>query len=484
MATRSDASFFGHPRGLATLFFTEIGERFSYYGMRALLILFMTTGVEHGGLGFAVPKASAIYGLYTAMVYLLSLPGGWVADRITGQRRAVLYGGILIACGQFCLMAPTVGLFYLGLVILVLGTGLLKPNVSTIVGQLYEPGDHRRDAGFSIFYMGINLGALISPLICGWVGERIGWRLGFGMAGLGMVVGVIQYVITGRHLGAAGLRPVAAGDGTSRRRAILAGIGGLALLAAIGILSAIGTIEITAQTISNALGVVLVIITVAIFSWLLLGRGWTPIERKRSGAILVLFLAACVFWSAFEQAGSSLNLFAARNTNLSVAGFRFPASWFQFVQPFWIVTLAPVFAWLWIRLGAKEPSSPTKFMLALICAGVSFAILIPPAMAGGLAAPWWLVGTYLFASIGELCLSPVGLSAMTKLAPARVASVMMGLWFVSIGVGDYMGSRVASLYEAVSLPMLFGAVAAVGIGAAVVLAFLVKPTVRLMSGVK
>jgi POT family proton-dependent oligopeptide transporter len=498
MATRIDSravdsspggqSFFGHPRGLATLFCTEIGERFSYYGMRALLILFMTAGVDRGGLGFPVAKAGAIYGLYTAMVYLLSLPGGWVADRVTGQRRAVLYGGILIACGQFCLMGPGVATFYLGLVVLVLGTGLLKPNVSTIVGQLYGPGDPRRDAGFSIFYMGINVGALIAPILCGWVGERIGWRLGFGLAGVGMTGGLIQYVLTGRNLGSAGLHPTTSGsperDRRQKRRVALAGIAAVALFVLLGALAAAGRIEITPQRISNALGVVLVALTVAIFSWLLLGRGWTPIERKRSAAILVLFLAAAVFWSAFEQAGSSLNLFAQRNTDRHAFSFVFPASWFQFVQPFFIVTLAPVFAWLWVKLGPREPSSPAKFTLALICAGLGFAVLIPPAARGVPAAAWWLVATYLFHTIGELLLSPVGLSAMTKLAPARIAGMMMGLWFVSIGIGDYLGGRVASLYEAVPLPVLFGIVAGVAFAAALLLAAVVRPTVRLMSGVK
>ncbi len=487
----SDHSFFGHPRGLATLFFTEMWERFSYYGMRALLILFKTAGTANGGLGFSVAKAGAIYGLYTAMVYLLSLPGGWVADRITGQRRAVLFGGILIAAGQFCLMGPGTGPFYLGLVILVLGTGLLKPNASTIVGQLYAQGDRRRDSGFSIFYMGINIGALLSPLACGWVGERISWRLGFGLAGVGMVAGLVQYVLGWKYFGDAGLHPAGAGSPEQaqqqKRRAALAALGAAALFAVVAGMAYSGAIEITAQTVSNALGVVLVVITVAVFSWLLLGKGWSAVERKRSAAILVLFLAAAVFWSAFEQAGSSLNLFAERNTNRNIAGFLFPASWFQFVQPFFIITLAPVFAWLWVALRGREPSSPAKFAWGLFFAGLGFAILVPPAsaaMKGVLVSSGWLVGTYLCHTIGELCLSPVGLSAMTKLAPARLAGMMMGLWFVSIGIGDYLGGRAASLYESVSLPALFGTVAGVAFAAAAVLIFLVKPTVKLMSGVK
>ncbi len=495
----SDKSFFGHPRGLATLFFTEMWERFSYYGMRALLILFMTAGVEHGGLGFPVAKAGAVYGMYTAMVYLLSLPGGWVADKITGQRRAVLYGGILISGGQFFLMAHSTAGFYFGLAVLVLGTGLLKPNVSTIVGQLYAQGDPRRDAGFSIFYMGINLGALISPLACGWVGERVSWRLGFGLAGVCMAAGVIQYLAGSRHLGDAGLHPGGAGTPeearTLKRRAAISALSALGLFLAVTAYATMTRMEITAETISDVLGVALLLISVSIFSWLLWGKGWSAIERKRSAAVLVLFIAASVFWSAFEQAGSSLNLFGDRHTNRYIPAFGpfpaswfhsfqpFPASWFQSVQPLFIVILAPCFAWLWLKLARREPSSPAKFAWGLLCGGLGFAILVPAASMG-MVSPWWLVATYLFHTIGELCISPVGLSAMTKLAPTRLAGMMMGLWFVSIANGNYLGARVASLYESVSLPTLFGIVAAVAFLACIALVILIKPTVRLMSGVK
>jgi POT family proton-dependent oligopeptide transporter len=486
-AVAYDARFFGHPRGLATLFFTEMWERFSYYGMRALLILYMTAAVTGGGLGFSVAKAGAIYGLYTAMVYLVSLPGGWVADRITGQQRAVLYGGVLISIGEFCLAAPGMPAFYIGLALLVAGTGLLKPNVSTIVGQLYPVGDSRRDSGFSIFYMGINLGALISPLICGWVGERVSWRMGFGIAGVGMLAGLIQYALGTRYLGDAGRYPVPApspeADRRQRRRGLLAGIAGLAALGILVVLGASGAVTITAEGISDALGVVLILITVAVFSWLILGRGWSTTERKRSAAILVLFLASVVFWSAFEQAGSSLNLFAERATNRFVGSFEFPASWFQFVQPMFVILLAPVFAWIWIRLGRKEPSSPAKFTLGLLFVGLSFLILVPVASGTNVSA-LWLTGTYLLQTLGELCLSPVGLSAITKLASARVAGLMMGVWFLSIAGGNYMAGRMASMYESMSVPTLFGTVAAFGIGAAVVMAIVIRPTEKLMSGVK
>jgi POT family proton-dependent oligopeptide transporter len=490
-AARNDTSFFGHPRGLATLFFVEMWERFSYYGMRALLILFMTASVTRGGLGFPVVKAGAIYGFYTAMVYLLSLPGGWVADRIFGQRRAVLYGGILIVAGQAFLMSPGVQGFYAGLGLLMFGTGMLKPNASTMVGQLYAQGDRRRDSAFSIYYMGINLGALLAPLAVGWVGERIGWRLGFGLAGLGMVVGLIQYSLSGKYLGSAGLHPVApkspeAGRRLKRNTGLVAAASAL-ILGTIGLLSATGRLEITAQQVSASLGLVLIIVSAGVFAWLLLGRGWSVAERKRSGAILVLFVASSVFWAAYEQAGSSLSLFAERSTDRVVLGFNFPASWFQFVPALFVMILAPLFAWLWIALGKREPSSPAKFVWALLFGGIAFAILVPPARAairGALVSPGWLLGTYFLQTVGEMCLSPVGLSAMTKLAPARVAGMMMGLFFVSLSIGDYLAGVAASLYESMPLPELFGVVACISFGAALVLVLLVKPTVRLMGGVK
>jgi POT family proton-dependent oligopeptide transporter len=464
---------------------TEMWERFSYYGIRALLILYMTASVSAGGMGFPVAKAGAVYGFYTAMAYLLALPGGWVADRMIGQQQAVLYGGILIALGNFSLTLPTEESFYVGLGLLMLGTGLLKPNVSTIVGQIYAPGDKRRDAGFSIFYMGINTGALIAPIICGWFGERVSWRLGFGVAGIGMTAGLIQYALGRKHLGTAGLAP--ADRSGTRRSLIIAGEIAAALALLIGVLAATGRIEFTAESVSLLLGWALTITCIAVFGWLLFGRGWSAIERKRSAAILVLFIASILFWSVFEQAGSSLNLFAERSTNRNVMGFEFPASWLQFVNSFFLILLAPVFAWLWIRLGPREPSSPAKFSFGLICAGLGFVLLILPSQtnaSGVLVSPMWLIGTYFLHTVGELCLSPVGLSAITKLAPERVAGFMMGLWFVSISMGNYLAGMAASFYESMPLATLFGTVAAFVMAVGFLLTLLIRPTVRLMSGVK
>jgi POT family proton-dependent oligopeptide transporter len=478
-----DRSFFGHPRGLSTLFFTEMWERFSYYGMRALLILFMTAAIQKGGLGFPASKAGAIYGLYTALVYLANLPGGWIADHITGQRRAVLWGGIIIALGHFSMAIPRLDTFYFGMALIVVGTGLLKPSISTMVGALYSVDDVRRDAGFSIFYMGINIGAM-SPFVCGYLGENINWHYGFGAAGVGMTLGLIQYVAGARFLGQAGLRA----SGTSRDALLLRR--GIVLSAVVIIAGVIGTftgaLSFTAERISDAFGFLLIGVVVLFFVWLLRAKGYSPTEHRRFWAILVLFIASSLFWSAFEQAGSTLSLFADRNTHLhawdSPLWGLFRASYFQSFNSIFIIALAPVFAWLWVALRHHEPTSTAKFSVGLVFVGLGFAILIP--VAGGAAvSPWWLTLTYLLHTIGELCLSPVGLSAMTKLAPARICGLMMGVWFLSISVGDYIGGRLASVYEVFPLPELFGIVAGFCIVVGLLLVLLLRPMKRLMGGV-
>ena len=362
--------------------------------------------------------------------------------------------------------------------------------MSTIVGQLYPQGDPRRDSGFSIFYMGINPGAVPSPLVCGWLGETIGLRLGFGLAGVGMIAGLIQYLLGGKYLGSVGLHPApAASPEAGQRLKRNAGRWGhwpRSWFWARCWRAPRPAASDTAERISAALGMVLIIVSLAIFAWLLFGPGWSVTERKRSAAILVLFVASATFWAAYEQAGSSLSLFAERSTNRVVFGFDFPASWFQFVPSLFVMILALVFAWLWIALRKREPSSPAKFAWALVFGAIAFAILVPPARAavtGALVSPWWLTGTYFIQTVGEMCLSPVGLSAMTKLAPARVAGMMMGLFFVSISIGDYLAGTAASLYESMPLPTLFGTVAVISLGAALLLALLVKPTKKLMGGV-
>src|SRR5947209_6675363 len=408
--------FFGHPRGLSTLFFTEMWERFSYYGMRAILLLFMTAAVSAGGLGWDTAKAGPIYGLYTAMVYLTALPGGWIADRFIGQRRSVLYGGILIACGHLSLTFHSLPTFYLGLFLIVVGTGLLKPNISTMVGSLYGPDDPRRDAGFSIFYMGINIGAFLAPLVCGFlaksdtfkgflagigVSPESSWHWGFGAATVGMTLGVIQYVLGGRRLGQAGLHPARPEDPAAWARqkrnllvTVLAIVGLAVLLFA---LQASGVLAITAQGVTNAVGYALVIIPFVYFTYLFRMPEFTTVERKRLGAIFLFFLFAALFWSAFEQAGSTLNLFADRFTRTTILGFHYPSSWFQSVNSMFLWLLAPVFAWLWLSLGrrGKEPSSPAKFAYGLFFVGLGFLVIAFGAMlsgpAGNRVSPMWLV---------------------------------------------------------------------------------------------
>jgi POT family proton-dependent oligopeptide transporter len=480
-----DKSFFGHPLGLSTCFFTEMWERFSYYGMRALLILFMTATAAKGGLAFPTSKAGAIYGLYTAIAYLLSLPGGWIADRILGQRRAVLYGGICIAVGEYCLSVRSLTTFYFGLAIIACGTGLLKPNISTMVGALYGKDDVRRDGGFSIFYMGINMGALLAPLVCGYLGENYDWHYGFLAAGVGMTIGVIQYSLGAKFLGTAGIANV--GTEADRRlfKKLVAGAVATILLAVA--LSFAGLISPTAEKLSDIFGTGLLLVVVVFFGWLLTSKDYTPVERRRFWVILVLFLAASLFWSAFEQAGSTLNLFAERNTNLHAWDFPlwglFRASYYQsFNSLFMVFGLAVFFSWLWIRLRKNEPSSTAKFSIGLLFAGLGFAILIPVANSHNVS-PWWLALTYLLHTIGELCLSPVGLSAMTKLAPARAVGLIMGVWFLATSVGNFIGGRLASVYETFPLPQLFGLVAGFCFLLALVLVFMIRPMRGLSEGV-
>jgi proton-dependent oligopeptide transporter, POT family len=489
-----DTSFLGQPRGLSTLFFTEMWERFSYYGMRALLILFMTATVDEGGLGFDVAKAGAIYAMYTSLVYFVNLPGGWVADRILGQRKSVLYGGIIITLGHFTMAIPGMMTFYLGLLFIIIGTGMLKPNISVMVGQLYTAEDVRRDSGFSIFYMGINLGAFIAPLVTGYLGERVDWHMGFAAAGVGMALGVVQYVLGGKHLGNAGQVAATPQEQASSKSLMLKVVAGLVVvLGIVAALSMTGVIEIDEEGISNAYGILLGLTVAGFFTWLFTRPYWSAAERKRLYVIAVLFVAAAVFWSFFEQAGSSLNLFAADFTDRILPGWfpfvdgEFPASWFQSVNALFIIALAPLFAWLWVYLATrkKEPSSPGKFVYGLLFVGLGFVVMAMAAsmaQSGAKVSPNWLIMTYLLHTIGELSLSPVGLSAMTKLAPTRVVSLMMGVWFLAASVGNFMGGFLTRFYETMELPVLFGTMAAFAILVSVLLALLVRPIRNMMGG--
>ncbi len=495
--------FFGHPKGLSTLFFTEMWERFSYYGIRPLLVLFMAAAINTGGFGFDRAQASAIVGIYAASVYLASLPGGWIADRLLGLRKAILYGGMLIVAGHFSIgLSSFMGSripFFMGLLLIVLGTGLLKPNISAIVGDLYPEGGARRDAGFSIFYMGINLGAFAGQLITGFLGERIGWHWGFGAAGVGMLIGLVIFMVRSKDtLGDLGLEPTRHPDPViqaKQERQIKAILwAGLAVLAAVVIAAMSGAVTFDAQVIGKYMTYVLVGTAVVYFTAIFGFGGLDSDEKKRVAVIAVLFVFAAIFWSAFEQAPTSLNLFAADFTDRTMGSFVVPATWFQSVNSAFIILLAPVFAALWVGMARRniELSSPAKFALGLVFAGFGFLLMIPAANivvdSGGATkvAAFWLIGSYLLQTIGELCISPVGLSSMTKLSPRKYVGQMMGIWFLAASVGNLIGGLVGGHVDPEKLeqmPKLFMTTTASLFIAAIVLGLMIVPIRKMMKEV-
>jgi POT family proton-dependent oligopeptide transporter len=483
----------GHPRGLYVLFFTEMWERFSYYGMRALLVLYMVAMVENGGLGLDDKNATAIYGLYVAGVYMAALPGGWIADRLLGAQRAVWWGGIIIALGQFILIIPREQTFFLGLVVITLGTGMLKPNISTMVGRLYPEGGGRRDAGFTIFYMGINLGAMIGPLICGFFAKQIDWHYGFAAAGVGMVLGLIQYRLFARHLGDAGKR-INSAQPTSRNDWALLGLG-LAILISVIVLVLTGIIEIDPDWLAERTSYVIISMAVLYFAYLFSFGKLDGTEKKRIAVIAILFVTSAIFFAGYEQAGSTFNLFAERYTNrfISFLNFETPASWIQSVPPFFVLILAPIAAGLWMFLARrqKDPSIPTKFGLGLLFLGLGFVVMAGAAVfvaKGEKVLPTWLIATYFLHTVGELCLSPVGLSSVTKLAPQRLVGQMMGIWFLATSLGNLCAGVIAGKYftkESVpQMPGRFMVIVLIAAGAGIVLLLLAKPIKKLMHGVQ
>ena len=562
--TISEKTFFGHPRGLATLFFTEMWERFSYYGMRALLVLFMTApiAIANPGLGYGAAKAGAVYGLYTSMVYLLALPGGWVADNLWGQRRAVFVGGCIIALGHFTMAGPLLGLpetptFFAGLMFIVIGTGLLKPNVSTMVGDLYpsaeaagddeeahlraEQHGARRDAGFSIFYMGINLGAILGPFVCGTLGENVQWHWGFSAAGFGMILGLIQYKRGDRYLGKVGYLSENDSAETARKSRTFYLVAGIvaAIAALFAFLAIGGTIDVTLEGFATWLGYGILLLTILFFTYLIMSAMWAAgllavfvalviglvpslgttvggryaiaavlglfivlnigflasggekvtTTKKRLMVIFWLFLLAAVFWSGFEQAGSSMNLFARDLTDRVFFGWEMPTTWLQNVNPIFIVVLAPVFGWLWTWLARRDanPSIPLKFGLGLMGLAAGFFVIswgAAQATVDNPVTPAWLVVTYFLHTCGELALSPVGLSSMTKLAPKGRVGQMMGVWFIAAALGNLIAGLVAGRIETLPPDQLFQTVALIAGGAGVVALLVSRPVKRLMAGIE
>lgn len=436
-----EKTLLGHPRGLANLFMTEMWERYSFYGMRALLVLYLATNVADGGLGMNDATAVAIYSVYNAMVYLLALPGGWLGDRVWGARKAVAVAGVIIMTGHFLLAVPAQASFFIGLAFIAVGSGVLKANISTMVGHLYrDKNDPRRDGGFTIFYMGINLGAFFAPLSIGLVGQEVSWHLGFAMAGVGMAIGLLFYFLGFRNLAPESSRVPAPLDAAGRSALLKKGLIWLVVAAAayavIG-MSGVFTIDWVLWPLT--------ILGLALPAWYLIrvkrDKDLAEVERSRMSAYVWFFVAAAAFWAIYDQSGSTLSLFAKNDTDSTLFGFSFPESWFQSLNPLFVMALAPVFAWVWVALAkrSKEPSTLSKFAFALVLIGASFGVMmLAQGMASGdtKVSPMWLVSVYFIQTIGELTLSPVGLSLTTKLAPQKYASQMMGVWFLAVTAGN------------------------------------------------
>ncbi|HZN01287.1 MAG TPA: peptide MFS transporter [Pyrinomonadaceae bacterium] len=453
-ANQLDSGFFGHPKGLGPLFFTEMWERFSYYGMRAILVLYMVAPPAQGGLGFDVKRAASIYGTYTMAVYLTALPGGLAADYLLGARLAVFLGGLVIAAGHFSMIFHSMNTFYLGMVLIALGTGLLKPNISAMVGGLYRENDPRRDSGFSIFYMGINIGAVLAPLVCGYLAQSDSfkrtlvsngfdpaksWHWGFGAAGVGMILGLIIFLLFGKWLANVGNR--------IRKKVV--------------------------DTVSQAAA----------------NQPLTASDWKRIAAIFIFFVFTMLFWAAYEQKGASLNLFAKELVRTEIFGRSFPSSYLQSCTPLFVIMLAPIFSYLWVSLKDRQPSSPVKFTLGLLFIGVAYLLMIPASMltAYGRISPLWLVGLYFLEVCGEMCLSPVGLSTVTKLAPAKLVGIMMGVWFLAASFGSKLAGYLSGFFVANNswqLTKLYGGIAIGLLIATVILALLTPSIKRLMGRVR
>ncbi|NBV79062.1 MAG: MFS transporter [Verrucomicrobia bacterium] len=513
----------GHPKGLSNLFFAELWERFSYYGMRALLMLFMIAPMAAGGLGFSQQQASSVYGNYVMSSYMLCILGGFIADNFIGARRAVLIGGFIITTGHYTLALNSVPTFYLGLILIAVGTGLLKPSISTLVGGLYHRGDARRDAGFSLFYMGINIGAFAAPLVTGWLAQSaedftftIGdnhfvihsfrhhiinwgldplhsWHWGFGAAGVGMTLGMWVYVRRLNWIRHVGDAPEAQHQRPWGRLALVAtGTFVLLYLMMQSDRKDSFLVPVIDRSLSLAwqpvpyVWLAYTIYSLPILVVLYFGVFRKDDDSKRIAAIGVFFIAAVLFWAVFEQAGTSLTLFADELTRTELLGLPFPSSWFQSVNALFVIVLAPFFAWLWVTLGTRQPSVALKFVFGLIFLGLSFALMVPAAqgIVAGKVSPWWLIGVYFLQTLGEMCLSPVGLSTMSKLAPARLTGLVLGVWFLATALGNKLSGTLSADFSSkdpTALARFFSNQAiVVGVMAVVLLALV--PWVRHLMG--
>lgn len=494
-------TFLGHPAGLATLFFTEMWERFSYYGMRALLMIFMYTPLVEGGLGMSVKTSGAIYGLYTMLVYLLALPGGWLADNLFGLKKSVFYGGCIIALGHICLALPYTQTFFLGLLFIVMGTGLLKPNVSSMVGELYSTNESaRRDAGFSIFYMGINLGAFTAPIIVSYLGEQVNWHYGFAAAGLGMIIGVIQYQMMQKNIQHIGGVPDAPEKVAAMPRVRMGLLIFLILLAAFVAMLMLNIVSVDPVAIAQYSTVIIMIVLALFFLKAFLFENLNSDEKRKLIAVVIFFGFSAIFWAGYEQQGSTLNLFADKYTDRIFGGWEMPAGWFQSFPPVYVVLFSvPVaFFWVWLSKRNLDPNTPVKFSLGLIFMGLGFVLMmwasysvVSDGVVGPEAGAGWLVVTYLLHTFGEICLYPTGLSAVTKLSPPSLKGQLMGIWFMSLAFGNLVAGLFAGEFEESAiiaqptiLPDLFFTVVKVILTSGLIILVLNKPIRQLMGNIR
>lgn len=475
----NDTQFFGHPLGLRTLALTEMWERMSYYGMRALLVLFMVATLQEGGLGLTVAAAGAIYGLYTGAVYFFGLPGGWIADRLIGGQKAVFYGGVVIMAGHIILAIPTDWSFFIGLIFVVLGTGLLKPNIGAMVGELYTKEDSRRDSAYTLYYMGINIGSVIGYMICGYLQVNYGYHYAFGAAAIGMGIGLVQYKMTASHISGVAdgpKTPLSAQGNKIAWSSIVVFLIGLTLITSMIMSGAIAFDPIVvAKNVAKIIGAIFLLYFAYIFFFGELNAN----EKRGLGALFLICIASTCFWAGFEQAGSSLNLFGQNYTDRMVGDFEIPPAWFQSINSYFIILLSPFFAALWINLAKRmiEPSYSVKCAIGLIIMATGFIVMYFAAQyaASGLkVAPYWLVATYFLHTVGELCLSPVALSAVSKLSPRRFAGQMMGVFTLTYAMGNIIAGLLSGNFDPEQVDQMPGlyiqiTIFSVGVGIVLVL---------------
>ncbi|MGG0665167.1 peptide MFS transporter [Viridibacillus arvi] len=480
--------FVGHPKGLSTLFFTEFWERFSYYGMRAILLYFMYYSLNDGGLGLDRTTANSIFAIYGSLVYMSGIIGGWIADRVLGTRRTVFYGGVLIMLGHICLAFPGgLTMLLISMVFIVMGTGLLKPNVSSIVGDIYAESDNRRDAGFSIFYMGINLGSFIAPLIVGTIGQKYSFHLGFSVAAVGMFIGLVMYVITAKkYLGLAGKQinnPLTKDEFSKLAIKTIIGVAIVAVLAVIAYIND----QLTINNVILFISILGILIPTAFFVVMYRSPKTNAEEKSRVLAYIPMFIAAVMFWAIQEQGSNILGTYADSRTDLNLGPIKLESSWFQSLNPLFIITMAPLFAWIWMKLGTRQPSTPVKFSLALFFSGFSFIVMVIPAFLSGgtaLVSPWWLVLSFFLVVIGELLISPVGLSVTTKLAPKAFSAQTMSLWFLTSAAAQAVNAQLVKIFDKISEVAYFGTIGTASVLLGIVMLVISPMISKKMQGIR